>query len=388
MKNLLFLFILVLASCSSATRHSADTDMEIKTILKYSDAIFEEKKYSDLFDKVEIIPLDTTGNFLISDIRQVKLALNRIFVLDESRSVYIFDQEGQGQIIINKRGQGVHEYIDIRGFDLTADSLLCLLTFPQKLMYFTLEGLFVNEIKLDLNGSELALLPDNKAAIYMNNMLTTSKEKTPLLEICDQTDGTHQGYIPGYKCLATACLPVYQHGKAFTTTENGELLFTQPLSNNIYAIKDHSIYIKYQIDFEAQTPPDDLEETIHDVNSVSEFIQKNFPVYGFNSSWENSSYFHVQTFIDTKLTTLLYDKKNQKLYSGYLKDDLTGCNTWIIEATDQYLICYYAAGDIMGLADYLKSKRSNLKEFPILEKMVKYAQEKENPMICLYHFKK
>lgn len=388
MKNLLFLFILVLISCSSPGNRSKDNDIEVKTILKYSDAIQGKKNFSELFDRVETILLDTTGNFLVSDVRQMKLALGSIFVLDNSESVYIFDKEGRGQTIINKKGQGAQEYLEIRGFDLTPDSLLCLLTFPLKLMYFTLEGDYVKETKLDLNGSELALLPNNKAAVYANSPQSTPKDNEMLLEICDQTDGTHQGYIPKYKCLKDVSLPTYQRGKTFTSTQNGERLFTQPLSNNIYAMDGRSMYIRYQIDFGAKTPPDDLSEPSANPYAVSEFIKEHFPVYGFNSSWENDSYFHVQVFIEGDLTTLLYDKKRQMLYSGYLNDDLTGCESRFIEANDQYLVGYCSADDIVGLANYLRSSGKGFSNMPpLFEKMMNHAEGIENPIVCLYHFK-
>lgn len=391
MKKALYLLILfVISSCSSPdSSKEKGEELKVETVIKYSDAIQGDKDYSELFDKVEMIPLDTTGNFLIGDVGQMKLACNRIFVLDKRNAIYIFDKQGRGQAVIDKRGQGANEYINIRGFDVTPDSLLCLLTFPSKLMYFTLDGTFVKETKLDFQGVEMALLPDNKAAVYVNNVCETTEESAPLLEICDQTNGQHHGYVSGYKCLANFSLPTYQQGKALTPNIGGELLFVQPLSNNIYAIKNDRVSIKYQIDFGKQNPPKSLSETPRDVYSVHEFIQEHFPVYGFNSCWENDSYFHIQFFLaGGQLKMLLYDKEKKVCYAGFLKENMTGCHPRLIEATNQYLIGYWSAEDIMSLVDCLNFRGESTDTFPGFEELAKYANEKENPIVCLYHFKK
>ena len=69
-------------------------------VLSYDKALPLSQKYSDLFSRVETIPLDTTGNFLVSDIRQFRYALDHFFVLSRDE-ILIFDRQGKGTARIN-----------------------------------------------------------------------------------------------------------------------------------------------------------------------------------------------------------------------------------------------------------------------------------------------
>lgn len=382
---LLPLAALSLGACSSSNgaKHKKP---EPEIVVKYSDAIKKDQKFSEWFDKVDLIPLDTTGNFLIGGIRQIIMGTDCIFVLDKRHSVYIFNK--QGQAIIDRRGQGANEYLNIRGIDLASDSLLCLLTFPPKLMYFTPDGRFVKEAKLDIQGNEAALLPDGKVALYADNIGSTKDTPASLLEICDLASGACQGYVPGYTCLPGLSLPVFQCSRTLTKTSGGQYLFSQPLSNDIYVIgNDGTVSVRYRIDFEGKNPPEDLPGTFSDVHSRVEFIKKNFPVYGFNNCWENNAFFNIQFYMGDEAQSLLHDKKQQTWYSGGIREDFTGLVPWLIEATDRHWAGYWTADDIAGAVSYLEATGKPLDEFPLFEKLAKYAQEKENPIIGLYHFK-
>ena len=135
----LCLCCLILVSCFSGKQEKQETT-ESGEVLSYDNALPLNRKYSDIFSRVEIVPLDTVDNFLISDIRQFRYVLNRIFVLSKEE-LLIFDRQGKGLARINRYGQGREEYLSVRGFDVSEkDSTICLLTYPQRLMYFSLRN--------------------------------------------------------------------------------------------------------------------------------------------------------------------------------------------------------------------------------------------------------
>lgn len=71
---------LLFVSCFSEKQEKQETT-EYGEVLSYDNASPLKQKYSDIFSRVETVPLDTIDNFLISDIRQFRYVLNRFFVL-------------------------------------------------------------------------------------------------------------------------------------------------------------------------------------------------------------------------------------------------------------------------------------------------------------------
>ena len=357
-------------------------------VLSYDKALPLSQKYSDLFSRVETIPLDTTGNFLVSDIRQFRYALDHFFVLSRDE-ILIFDRQGKGIARINRYGQGREEYLSLLGFDVCEkDSTVCLLTYPSKLMHFSLDGRLLREHKIGVRGFEIALLPDHSWSIFTNNLRQPESDTITLLDIYDGTNGTSRHLIDGYTNLGNQLLPSFQQNRVFTHSRNGrEVLFAHPLSNHIWSITSQdSVRIKYTLDFGEKNPPEDAPEMIHPDESPADAVMKFWPVYGFNSCWENNCYLYIQAFVDKQLKDILFDKQSRQLYAGWMTDDLIYCQIRPVEATDELLVGYITADDLISLEDYLNS-RPEEKQPEQVTRLIERAQEEGNPIVCLYHMK-
>lgn len=390
MKYLFSLFLGALLggiiSCSSRS-NLRDSVLNIEKNIRYADAIQMNKKYSDLFNDVKIIPFDTVGNFMIRDIKQMKFALDHFFLIDESQQLLVFDRQGKGRTKINRKGQGKDEYISIRGVDISlSDSLICLLTYPSKLMYFSLDGNFIKDIDVDFQGFEMALINEKAIAIYTDNVEMMGTEEKTLLKVQNLVTGEYEGYVDGYDFLVDRKIPAFQQRRVFTTLSSGEVLFFQPISNNIYSISQDNVSIKYRIDFEDKNPPINLAKQVSPTVSSIDFIQDCFSVYGFNSYWENDKYFYIQANINKQLTDLLFDKREQKLYAGLIKDDLTECQPKLLGATANYLVAYISAEDVITLIDYLNYQDIDISQMEVLNNISDFADNEGNPIAFMYFF--
>lgn len=390
MKKLSVLLLLVLFSCKSDKQPEKENVLEAMFTIDCSKSLPLELRLSDLCEDVELVPLEATDDFLVGEIEHLKYAYNHFFVLDDSESLYVFDRNGRGRTILNHKGQGPREYLDARSLDLTTDSLICLLTYPPKLMYYTLEGSFVRELRLGFQGFELSLLSDGQAAVYRNNVDCSEKSPSSLIEVVNLFHNVSKSYLPGYSCMPHRMLPSFQQNRVFTETENGETLFGDPLSNEIIGLDSTGVYVKYRLDFGRRNPDKYMSARLSDPSSsVVDFVQKQFPVYGFNSCWENSHYMYVQYFDSGKLQSLLYDKKRNLSYKGgILMDDLTGCNPRFLKATDEFLVAYWTAGDIISLADYLQMTGKDKDINPQLAEMISIVEKTGNPVMGIYKFKR
>ena len=387
----LFLLSCLFLSCSSDSNTPEYEGLTIEKMLNFEDAVERSFKYSELFDSVSVIPLDTVGGFLLQDAVNVKYELGHIFVRDRGHRIFIFDVNGKGLAKIDRKGQGAHEYVHIESFDVShIDSTVCLFVFPPRLMYFDMQGHFLKETKLDVRGEDFALVGQDKIAIFTDNLKSTVDYRANQLELLDLNCGESAGFLPGYRWLAGGTMPSFQQHRFFTSTAEGECLLVHPLSNNVYHISDNGVSVKYRIDFGSRNPVPEEKDDIVATGGIVSYLEKEFPVYGFNSCWENDSWLHLSAYIGGKLTDVLYDKRQDVLYNcGLLNDDMTDAMTFPVKANNDCLVGFANSGDIISLEEYRQMKGKNIKDSnPVYAELLDGAQCYENPVVCLYHFKK
>ena len=161
----------------------------------------EEKKvqkYSVVFDTYNTIYLEASNDFLIDRVKQIKYFQEKIFVLDRTYKLFVFSDSGNGLTVIDKRGIGSNEYIDIRGFDIDKErNELVVNTFPNKIMRFSFGGELVSETKLSIKGTDIAVIGNNEMALYTQNLINQhDKQNHNLFILSDHNVQTYKGYEP------------------------------------------------------------------------------------------------------------------------------------------------------------------------------------------------
>jgi hypothetical protein len=105
----------------------------------------------DLFDRVELIPLETTDGSLIREVSKLMVYGDKYFVLDYPQSrVFVFDRDGKFLFGINGKGQGPNEYPSICDMVINADrqELELLSPVDRSLHRYTLGGIFIQRVLL------------------------------------------------------------------------------------------------------------------------------------------------------------------------------------------------------------------------------------------------
>src|SRR5690606_4223667 len=109
--------------------------------------------YSDLFDSVSIIPLETNERCLIGKIDKVLYHNNMILILDKivAKSVFMFDKHGGFVRKIGKIGRGPGEYISPTEMVINpyADEILIYDNAKAVIMAYGWDGEFRHETKLE-----------------------------------------------------------------------------------------------------------------------------------------------------------------------------------------------------------------------------------------------
>ena len=78
--------------------------------------------FSDLFSRIDLIPLETNDTCLLIGIDKLMLSGDDIYVFDSKRpALYVFDESGEFSRQISRKGDGPGEYQLI--YDFTLDRL-------------------------------------------------------------------------------------------------------------------------------------------------------------------------------------------------------------------------------------------------------------------------
>ena len=82
------------------------------------DATKWDKNPESHFTSQRIIPLETTDDILMGDIKSIKIYDDTYFILDSRNVIFRFDKDGKYLSKIARQGRGHGEYLDIRSIDI------------------------------------------------------------------------------------------------------------------------------------------------------------------------------------------------------------------------------------------------------------------------------
>lgn len=369
-------FVTFLLSCKHSTTSKEEKGKEI---LFHQENLKTNWLFSELFDTVEFVPLETREACLIKKITKLQVIKDRIYVLDQgTHAVYVFNKQGKYLWKINSIGRGPQEYNKIIDFDISPDNMHLYLfaNYPSKLMEYDSLGTFIKEEKIELNGNSIAV-QDNYLNIHTANILNTLQDKqtTAQLLIKQLDNDSIWEHIPaviknpGHSCL------VYQYAESFQHSGK-EILFWCPFESKIYSINKEKVKSKYRINFGKYTLP---------VNLSTDQIPFSEYAHGLNSYWENNKFAFFMCTVNHGFYHFIYDKTKEQLYYGNLKDDISGCLfPRIVAATDSHMVAYSDAFTLFENDKYWKDKQITDKK---ISNLLAHIDENDNPVVFLYQFK-
>lgn len=161
----------------------------------------KEIPFSQLFDEVQIIPLETNRECMIQKIKKFEISNNKIFALDtKQKAILIFDAQGKFIKKIQNVGKGPEEYIAVTDFNINRNLQQIELLSPQgAIITYDLDGNFLKRHNLKLKGKVVhyftnisedivcfySLFSEKKISIYSkskNKILYETLEKPSEIE--------------------------------------------------------------------------------------------------------------------------------------------------------------------------------------------------------------
>ena len=310
-----FLLFTMLIACSGSKKHSIDLSDDI-TIITANDPD-KNIKIEDIYDSLEMIPLETKEECLIGYIHKVERFEDRIYILDANgMTLGLFDTDGKYISHINKPGRGPDEYLSINFFRVDPISRKILLSdnFSRKIFIYDLDLNHEKTISVDFHPAEIPA--------YRNNLLLQG-QPTPVDRMTNEI-------LRKFESSLIDTLGHIVQGMIAAEIQNEHSLFT---AMNVTAHDGGSILMQPM-----------MSDIIY---RITESFDSVIPAYYLNfqmKNWRQMDYdFYAdlhKNVLETYQEVKKYEKENKTLITGGLLLN-TDSNILVRYGNAQPIVCIY-----------------------------------------------
>lgn len=367
------LAISCLAACSGKTER--DNDADSPKILQVS-LQPTSPSYKDLFDRIEVVPLESNPQALIGYLDQTICIGDSILVLDMSRpAVLLFSPKGKFLNSIGERGEGPGEYLMCYNVAYNCSNHYISILEPHgTINEYSPDGRFISKLQLPSKSNYMAFqwLKPEELALW-----SAVDEDECGVSVVDIKSGktVFEDWERDRMLDMQRLQPFYQYRDG--------VKFCPALTNDVYTLADTCLRLDYTWHFSpANIPQEYLNEISaiekpHEKNQrlildLKNGVLKNFP--SFNGESSVFYYVALQTGIgdEVRYLSVFYDKnQGRSLVFNQFKE---GISIHPLFMNEDFLLCQvpYHEVDV-----YNQQFGLNL-----------IREEDDNPLLAKFYFKK
>jgi len=386
---LLLLSLMLIPSCRNEENYSN----LIKLKFDYNQLV-DDFDYTELTDSfIEIIPLETKAECLISKISKIEITDQYIFVKDDlAKSVFMFDKNGHFIDKINAVGQGPGEYVSLSYLTVTDSSVLIIDHLLGKQFEYLYPSMkFIKGTNLfDKIWCTDDFFVLNNYVYYLNS----SDSRAGKYALFSYKDGVYNKFIkfkdPPFGLSAAG--PNYSlNGK------DAHFFFDK--KEIIYKISNDTVEAEYYVDYQHPKVEykDDNPTSVFDnpagriigINAINEsdrFLLVNISVSTDNSlpnNANNNRGEYICLFDKYERTTIIIPRFNTKM--GRFDDFYFSIDRVI----DNKLICFMDVNNLLlvNQYDYQDKQFSNKAFEKKIKCVINSLKEDDNPVLFIFKFK-
>ncbi len=327
---------------------------------------------SNLFDKIELIQLETTDSSLIGNINKIELLDSSVYILDGTqRCILVFDNYGNFKKKLSKIGKGPGEYVNIGDFNVEEDGTIEVLS-NYKIIFYDRNFNVINEINLPDVAHFFYKLDKMNYALYH---LQARKRLSIYNSISSKTIYTGIE-SPKYSKLMPVnpfYSPFYSSGK--------EVFFKSSFTNDIYKVtpdgleKNYTFYSDFPIDL--SDLPTDKERKFYIksyFNLTSPYVLIGFIGKNYIQAYSRvgNDRFYDVTNIRNNKSVYFKELADSAKYFGYFN-------------TEKFTYGFMDASDAIIYQKDLKLKKMIQKKSNF---SISSDDKSLNPVLVKYYFKK
>lgn len=359
MKKNYFIKLLVAIAFAPSVSFSQEIPHSETIPITIADAASLES--ADLFKSIEILPLEFTNAGMIQKIEKIIKCNDKLYVLNrmQSRSnIVIFNLDGTLAGVLDRKGKGPGEYVQIFDFDVDpiSNNIWLYDGYQSKTNIYNNKLDFVREFKMD-DGRKSDLICFQKwnpsRIIFTQGFNRDNPNDNSQILVSDR-DGL---IIEEY--LKIKEQPDFSIGSRFRLqSTNSAVAFFPAFSDNVYYINHDSCFVAYELAFDQDCikPGTRITSSAHSGEV-------------FNQSIIDSDLFlHINYMFNGKVYLSFYNKKTKQI--------TTVINPWNDISNQGYLL-----RDLGAVDNKMVFEALNMDIHEILSKIDKDGSKLVNPEI-------
>ena len=339
---------------------------------------FDDVSIFDIFEKVEVVPLETDESCLIRNINKFIYYNNIFYIFDfQERKILAFDHNGKFKFEIDDRGQGPQEYLYLADFDINKEknTLSLLDAMKAEINEYSLDGNFLNKHKIPqlVNSAYKSIkhITDDTIAFwtydYSNRLKFYSKEKNKIFKECFPTDDS---FFDNFS------------GEAFAY----DYYIRINIDNNVYEIlPEGDVTVAYTWDLGKLNYDHNKIKKPNYSNDPEEFEKFKEKLYAsevanyiFTSLGGNSRYIYSNVLRKNKNIKILHNKVTNKTVA--FKETTEGADFWPKYWTDSLVIGFFIDSPHRFVPDNVLDEENI--------RIRNQFREDDNPVLVKYYLKK
>lgn len=170
------------------------------SVISMADISFKSKlKLSEFAEHIEIIPLETTSESLIGEIKRIIHRNGKYYMLVtngySNARVLVFDDLGKYLLKIDKVGQGRGEYLDMADFALTSNAEIKIAAY-KKIVTYDSVGNYMRENPINNYAREIHSVSNDKYIMSHFDLQAHHNKALCLIDAKDDVLTEFLNYLP------------------------------------------------------------------------------------------------------------------------------------------------------------------------------------------------
>jgi hypothetical protein len=320
-------------------------------------------KYSEIYSKIELIPIETDTAFLIDEVQKLIVENDKYFFQCNNK-ILVFNSSGRPLYKIENVGKGPGEYIALGDIILNEGRLELYDSKQRKIIQYDKNGRYLDEWRCGIDAYSFVKLNSDLYAFYVGAGGYYNNTNKKLLVFSKKKGKVIDGYIetPDYemKYMHFADLINFQQYKE-------EVYFLYSFNDTIYSISSTGIFPRYFIDFgKFRLPGRYLEGRYNGIEAFFSGCLKSGSAFKLMGFFESDEYIISSFFYNGFNYIHFYyskSKREARVVDAYLDDMLakgiefkTSFYNLPFTVKDNKTYTITNAYELMAKIDSLKSK--------------------------------
>lgn len=372
-KIFILLFSIYLSSCRPEKKTESVTGVvQIHVPNKIDNGL----QFDSIFSSIEAVPLETKESCLMGRVAKVMFHKEKMIVLDDRKSLFVFNLRGSFINTIGKEGRGPGEHRGIRDFDIDDFGNIYILSYKE-ILKFTIDGNYVRKYSFDFDPSgiycnplEFAVISDNRFYVWGGSfgIKDNSEGKLYAMYEINDTGKILNSYFP-LKYTTTQSFEKHR----FSKYKESFLIEPNFGVNSIFALDSQGLKEAYEINFGSKDIKLPVPEGFVSMAEFKMVVDQN-SYHSIESFIETDDWIYFRFLHKMKRYNVYYSKQLQKAYvsrfdMATLPQIITGRfeNQFIGFCDPQSMIRYFNECTVkVSLRENIDFKNLKLTDNPIL----------------------